>query len=599
MKHTSVPLVTTLAAGALLVGTISTTAAAAPSRDTSGAGSTSSSAATATPSESSKLDKVATPRLGWFSCYGGVRCATVKVPLDYDQPKGATTELAVLKVPATGTRKGTLFVNPGGPGGSATEFAYGADFWASSELRKNFDIIGVDPRGIGFSDNVQCLQVKDQDSIFANLEVGVPYGYLQEVRWNQSMKKVSTACSTNRLATSMSTAEVARDMEMVRRALGEDKLSYLGFSYGSHLGTTYANMFPQSFRSIAVDGTLNPVAWSGTAANQSKPLDFRLNSGKGAAAAMKEILKQCRAVGPDRCDFAAGGDPQRRYDALMARFKKGPVTVEDPFTGETVQIGYGEVVNVLLGDLYTDIAPLFVTWDLASLEELVGDSSARRTARALDPTQREHRSTLTDRLDEAAQDRPTRGFPYDNGLDAFLSVTCTDSRETTKIDDYRRYAKQADVEAPEFGRAWLFSSSGCAGDSFTGQDEDAYVGPYNRPTTKAVLIVGNYWDPATAYTGAVETRGILGRSRLVSSDSWGHTAYGISQCVTKRVDTYLISGSAPLRDATCPAETEAFPAFDEEEEGTVLQKAAKRPLPAASSTAKGAARGFSPPTVVR
>lgn len=603
MRKTFVPIVTTLAAGSLLAGTVSTTAAAAPSRTgsaTTATTSTTGTATAATPSENAKLDKVPTPRLGWYSCYGGLRCATVELPLDYDNPEGATTEVAVLRYPATGTRKGSLFVNPGGPGGSSTDFAAAADLWASPDLLRNFDVVGIDPRGIGFSDNVQCLRVQDQDSIFANLAVGVPYGYQQEAKWNISMKRVAKACSTNALATSMSTAEVARDMEMVRRAMGEDKLTYLGFSYGSQLGTTYANMFPKNFRSIAVDGTLNPVAWSGTTATQRQPLEARLRSGEGAWKAMREILDRCAAAGPSRCDFADGaGTPRARFDAIMKRLQKGPVTVEDPFDGTTVQLTYGDVVNLLLSDLYYDVAPLFVTWDLDYLEELLGTSAQRRAATAVSPKQRAHRATLADRIEEAAEERPGKGFPYDNSLDSFLSVTCTDSRETTKIDDYRGYAKQYDTRAPHFGRAWLFSSSGCAGDAFTRQDEDAYVGPYDRPTSKAVMIVGNYWDPATAYTGAVETRGILGRSRLVSSDSWGHTAYGVSSCVTKRVDTYLISGSAPLRDATCPAEDEAFPAFEEEPEESVLQKAAKRPLPTAPTTAKGAQRGFPAPTVVR
>ena len=142
--------------------------------------------------------------------------------------------------------------------------AYFADQWLSPEVRAKFDVVGVDPRGVGFSDQVQCLPIEDQDTVYDKTNRAFPVGWTQEQRWIQGMKKLSRACSTNALATSMSTAEVARDMEMVRRAIGDGPLSYLGFSYGSHLGTTYANMFPGNFRSIVIDGTLSPTSWSGS-----------------------------------------------------------------------------------------------------------------------------------------------------------------------------------------------------------------------------------------------------------------------------------------------------------------------------------------------
>lgn len=541
------------------------------------------SVATAAPNENTKLNRTPTPKLGWYSCYRGARCATAELPLDYDDPKGAKTTVAVLKMPATGRKDGTLFVNPGGPGGSATEMAFFSSEWATPQIRKHFDIVGVDPRGIGFSDNVRCLSPAQVAPTQAKLS-STPVGWTQEQRHLWASKKYGKACSTRTLARSMSTAEVARDMEMVRRAIGDGPLSYIGFSYGSHLGTTYANMFPGNFRSIVIDGTLDPRAWSGTSSNQSQPLDFRLDSGKGAWKAMVKILGECEKAGPDRCSFAGYGDTRKTFDGMAASLRRRPVTTTDE-AGDPYTITYSTFIDSLLGALYQAEAPTYVDYILADTKSLMDDAQAAR--RAGDPAPRAPQR-LVDAIKKASSTPvQTKGFPYGNSLDSFLSVTCTDSRETTKIADYPAFAKQADQEAPHFGRSWLFSSAGCAGDSFTGEDEDVYMGPYNRLTPKGVLVVGNYWDPATAYTGAVSTRRALGRARLVSSDSWGHTAYGVSECVTKRVDRYLLSGTSPREDVVCPAEKEMFPAWESEEPRTVPDIVAEHQLPVGTKARPG------------
>ncbi|APH00297.1 hypothetical protein ASJ30_01085 [Janibacter indicus] len=573
---------------ALSLGSVTASAAPTPAAPTKATTTTS----TTTSTEDAKLDKVATPRLGWFSCYGGAECATVKLPLDYDNPKGAKTNVAVLRQKATGKRIGTLFVNPGGPGGSSTEMAYAAGQWLSPEVREKFDVVGVDPRGIGFSDQVQCLPVERQDEVMKDLRVAFPVGTTEQRRFITATEKVTRACSKNSLATSMSTAEVARDMEMVRRALGSDKLSYIGFSYGSHLGTTYANMFPKNFRSLVIDGVLSPTAWSGTRSTQSSPLEERLRSGRGASKALDKILRECGKVGPSRCGYAEGGDPRAKFAALTAELKKKPVEVTDPFEGGTFTLTYADVIGTLLGTLYDPEAPSMVDFTLTDIESMIEASEAPQSRTATSQRTTLHREVVA----ELKKDRtaPRRGFVYDNSLDAFLSVTCTDSRETTRIDDFPAYATKSDAAAPHFGPAWLWSSAGCAGDAFTGQDEDAYVGPYNRVTPKGVLVVGNYWDPATNYDGAVRTRSILGRSRLISSDSWGHTAYGVSACVTQRVDSYLLRGISPRIDATCPAETEMFPDWGAQSAPESVPQLLER-----TSLPKGKGKGFPAPTVVR
>ena len=154
--------------------------------------------------------------------------------------------------------------------------------------------------------------------------------------------------------------------------------------------------------------------------------------------------------------------------------------------------------------------------------------------------------------------RPRWGFPYDNSLDTFASVTCTDSQETTTSSQFPAYAAQADERAPYFGRAWLWATSVCAGNAFTGDDEDAYTGPFTTRTKAPVLYVGNYYDPATNYADAVSAAKRLPNSRLLSSDSCGHTAYGTSACTTDAVDAYLISATLPPAGKVCTGDLQPF-----------------------------------------
>ena len=154
--------------------------------------------------------------------------------------------------------------------------------------------------------------------------------------------------------------------------------------------------------------------------------------------------------------------------------------------------------------------------------------------------------------------RSTLGFPYDNSLDAFQTISCTDSLDSPNLAGYPALAAAAERRAPYFGALWVWNMASCASPSWTVNDEDAYRGPFNRRTAKTVLIVGNYWDPATNYAGAVAASKLMPNSRLLSSDSWGHTAYGTSDCVTNAVDNYLIKGTLPKRGKVCTGSLQPF-----------------------------------------
>ncbi|MEO5654193.1 MAG: alpha/beta hydrolase [Marmoricola sp.] len=515
---------------------------------------------------------VPTPKLDWYPCLQKAQCTTVKVPLDYDEPAGATVELALLKLKARrpAKRVGTLFVNPGGPGASATEFAYNSDFILSPSLRNRFDIVGMDPRGIGFSDNVQCFpSLREQEPAMAGYGKAFPTTPAAEQAWRRSDRAVGGACSQNALARSMSTAEVARDMELMRRAVGDSKLSYLGFSYGTYLGQVYAAMFPRRVRAIAVDGVLDPVAWAGSSQTFQQPLEQRLQSSQGAWKALREILRRCDQVGGSRCVFAPG-DPVANLALIAERLRAHPLTETDPWDGEVYTFDYSDLVGTLLGTLYD---PAGYEWIADMLSQLIiateppnpgakaSDAQSRRREAALSDFAKLRRqlADLADRPRFGASRAATGfGFPYDNSLDAFASVTCTDSREDTRSTDYPAYAALADRDAPYFGRPWTWGSSVCASDAFTGNDEDAYSGPFNVRTAAPVLFVGNYYDPATNYAGAVSASRRLPGSRLLRSNSWGHTAYGTSSCVTSAVDQYLVRKKLPARRKVCLGDIQPF-----------------------------------------
>lgn len=530
--------------------------------------------AEAAPSSTSKVEKrrskaVKTPKLGWYKCYDYARCATVKVPLDYDKPKGKKVELAVVKIPAGNKKKkiGTLFVNPGGPGGSGTDFALFAPYIFSPEVTERFDVVGFDPRGVAYSENVTCFSNVGKNDAFLSTAYSsaFPYGAKQEKAFIKAYGNQAKACSTTGkpLTGAISTAEVARDMDLLRRAVGDKKLTYLGFSYGSYLGEVYANMYPDRVRALAIDGVLDPVKWAGTKKTASTPIGARLGSAEGASKALREVLVRCDKAGPTKCRFS-DGNPVANYEKIAQRLRQGPLYAVDPDSGEQfVAATYADFVGTTLGMLYDGYGgPDYVTEYAADLYGLITPTSPVNADAAKRKATVASLIKLKKTFKEAQRQReiPGRafGFPYDNSLDAFQTVVCTDSRNSRNLAKFPALANAADKKAPYFGRLWLWTQAGCSSPKWKVKDEDAYRGPFTKRTSSPVLVVGNYWDPATSYAGAVSTSKRLPNSRLLSSSSWGHTAYGSSECVTGAVDTYLLTKKVPAKGKLCVGDYQPF-----------------------------------------
>ena len=514
--------------------------------------------------EARRVDRVPTPKLGWYPCYGNAECATTRLPLDYDHPHGAKTLVAVLRVKARDQKHkiGSLFVNPGGPGGSGTGLAQAAPFFLGAGVLARFDVVGFDPRGTNFSDQVACFTGNaEQGRALAGLNVAFPYTKAEERAAVASSRAVGKDCSHHGrpLSASMSTAEVARDMDVMRRAVGDQRLNYLGFSYGSYLGQVYANLFPDRIRTVAIDGVNDPVAWAGTKATSGPSVTDRIRSADGSAKALHQILVLCDKAGGQKCRFSPG-NPVVNYDVVANRLKKTPLVFTDPYTGEQVTFTYADLVGGTLGSLYGPYGYLEITGNLADLIILTEPPAKVASKAAKVRRAAAVKSFAANLAKQRKRDESRRGwdFPYDNSLEAFEGVLCTDGLNPASAASWPAWAAAADRRAKYFGRLWTWASAPCATRTWTARDEDVFRGPFTHRTVAPVLVVGTKWDPATNYEGAVAAARLQPNSRLLSNDNWGHTSYGSSQCVTDAVDAYLLTQKLPAPGTLCHGDIQPF-----------------------------------------
>jgi pimeloyl-ACP methyl ester carboxylesterase len=477
------------------------------------------------------------PLLNWQPCGGGgFQCARAGVPLDYNQPQGPIISLALVRLPASDpTRRiGSLFVNPGGPGGSGVAFVQGlAKVLYPAKVRARFDIVGFDPRGVAGSTPVRCFpSMQDEDRFL----VGVPpfpVGAAQKAAFISTWARFGGRCVKDNatIMRHMATADVARDLNLLRRAVGDAGLTYDGVSYGTYLGDTYANLFPDKVRAIVIDGVLDPVAWAtGRGDGGTVPFSTRLHSDLGAEATLDQFLRLCSEAGP-ACAFSAGS-PRARLDALLLRLRSHPPAAPGPGS-----ITYADVISLLLGSMYEPSTWPSLATTLDALDHQTDPAAAGPVVR-----------DLAARLVGAA--------PYDNGLDAFTSVSCTDTDNPRDAFAWPRAAHLAARAAPHFAAAWTYVSQACA--TWPVRDDDRFTGPFTARTSSPVLVVGNLYDPATPYSGAQTVAGQLPRARLLTLAGWGHTSLFKSTCIEGYVDRYLIDQQLPPAGAICAPDRQPF-----------------------------------------
>lgn len=481
------------------------------------------------------------PAIAWHDCWAGwgTKCATVRVPLDYDNPRGATLLLDLVKMPATGPqpRIGTVFVNPGGPGVRATDFVDYASRHLGPTVTARYDVIGIDPRGVGQDSMMLCHNDNPEPT---PAPPPFPVTWTQSAAVWRSAQWVRTGCkeNPNPIVAHMSTADTARDMDLIRRALGEPRLNYYGASYGTYLGATYASMFPDRVRRMVLDGVVDPVAWATGATGEAAtlPVTTRVRGAEGAYTGLVAALRECDRLGRRQCAFA--GNAPGKWRQLLARAKAGGLQVNER------RMTYPALVQSTLGMMYEDDYSL-----LAQSLQAIWVENFRRVDR-VDPRLVQALDRASRRVDEQPYAAPsaTRG-PVTDTVDAFHGVACADSRNPRERIDWWRAGQDQDKQYPWFGSVWTWRSATCGNWPIVTK-EDTWFRPFGGRTSGPILVVGNTYDPATPIHGARAVVRRFDRARLLTYAGWGHTAIGNS-CVTAAFDTFFASGVMPAPGAVC------------------------------------------------
>ena len=487
------------------------------------------------------------PKLDWRQCKDAKRfeCAKARVPLDYDDPDGPRIRLALTRLPASkpARRVGSIFLNPGGPGGSGVGFVQAVGrFLYSDKVRARYDLVGFDPRGIAGSRPIECFET--YDDAFAVLDLApfaFPVTRAEERMWIESDRVYAYACAAmaGRIMDHMSTANVARDMDLLRRAVGDEMMTFAGYSYGSYVGSTYANMFPDRVRAVIIDGVIDPISYATGRGDEAEtlPIDARLKSEQGAYDTLLSFFAACDAGG-ENCAFSEGS-PKNRYARLADELLQAPIELPDD-EGGTFPFTYAVLVVTSLRAMYSPFS-----WPV--LAEFLQESDTRA-----------HPARAASALHAVRDQLGLRGDRYDQIIEGFAAVWCSDGDNPDQPSAWATAARAADLENQYFGRPWIWSSSICA--VWPGQDDDRYIGPFDNETANDVLIIGNINDPATRYQDAVSTARIMPTSRLLTLDGSGHTSLFLSACVDRHVNRYLLTGEVPAVGTVCDVDVVPFSA---------------------------------------
>jgi len=486
------------------------------------------------------------PKVNWSPCYrdlGPFECGTVQVPLDYSRPGTATISIALVRLPAANpaTRIGSLFLNPGGPGGSGVDFAlYVAPYFAAVGLGNYFDIVGFDPRGIYRSTALRCFGNTNQ--FIANEPPFVfPMTSEQEAMLQASDEALVDACDqrAGRIIDHMTTADVARDLDLLRQAVGDEQLTYLGFSYGSYLGATYANLFPERVRAVAIDAVLDPRAWATGVSNEGStvPLPVRLQEHAATEDILAEFFRLCDAGG---ANCALAPNSAARFAALADRIEAEPVLITLP-DGSNLVLTYDILIVNVLVSMYTSATWPDLAGLLAAIESVMPPEEVGLRYAAL-----HEQLGLTTK----------RGTPKYANYEGQDGVTCSDTDNPRNFATWSAAAAAADALYPNFGRIWTWIWAGCA--TWPGPAASRYAGPFDQVTANPVLVVGSIYDPATPYEGAVAAHNLLPNSALLTVDGWGHGSMFMSSCAFAVEANYLVTGATPSEDMVCPVDVVPF-----------------------------------------
>ncbi|MEU7902153.1 alpha/beta hydrolase [Actinoplanes sp. NPDC049118] len=445
-------------------------------------------------------------------------CASVAVPRDWAAPRsGQTYDVAMIRIRSRTQRDriGSLLINPGGPGGSGIDTAVYLSFGQAlgglpTEVTDRFDIVGFDPRGVGRSNPVKCISNEDQDESFAAEPDPRTEAEFQEIV--ALNKRVAGGCGVKygEQLPLFSTEQAAHDVDAIRAAVGDPKTTYLGYSYGTLLGATYAQLYPDKIRALVLDGAVNPKQ------------DFVAGSeaqAKGFERAFANFTTWCK-TNPAKCPI--GPDARGAVTDAMAKADASPVEGDD---GRTATSGW--IFVAVISSLYTE-------------------SGWQQLAKAVDDLRRGDSSGIFDLADQYA-DRKADGT-YSNLFDANLAVNCADTDDAPTVERIRQLQSDWRKKYPLFGAPLAIGMMPC---TFWPGAKDPY--PVGRAAgAPPIVVVGTTGDPATPYENTAELASMLGTGRVLTWEGEGHTAYPSTKCIVEAVDGYLIDLTVPKEGLRCP-----------------------------------------------
>jgi pimeloyl-ACP methyl ester carboxylesterase len=454
------------------------------------------------------------PPARWADCGSGFSCAEVRVPRDYAAPTDGYLNISMIRAAAAKRDKriGTLFMNPGGPGGSGVDWVReGVDAFPQA-VRDRFDIVGFDPRGVNTSTAVRCIDNLDgHDALDMSPDSDAELEALIS-----AAEEYAAACARRNEATLayLSTDAVVRDLDLLRQAVGDEKLTYVGFSYGTLIGALYAERFPDRIRALVLDGAVDP--------SQSLH-EFRSDQAVAFEGALNRFLADC-AERPS-CQFHEGGRSARAFDALMASIDRDPIPA--PLLRDPRLVGPGLAWSAVLAALYAESYWPALEAALALAKE--GDGSLMLV------------------MSDPFRGRKPNGA-YSNLQDAYVSNTCLDYPAPRDTSDFTGWAVELEDEAPRFAPLIAYNDLICA---FWAVPATGVPHAVSAPGAPPIVVVGTTGDPATPYAWSEALAEQLETAVLITREGEGHTGYAFSACVSKAVDAYLLTLKVPKDGLTC------------------------------------------------
>ena len=463
--------------------------------------------------------------LTWKSCSTGMQCTTAKAPLDWSKPKGATISLALIRHQATdGHPLGSLLVNPGGPGGSGYDFVRDSlTFAVDKTLETNYDIVGFDPRGVNHSTAVKCYT---NPKTLDNYIYSIPKGTMGSDQWitevEQQNKAFGADCAkyTGALLGHVDTVSAAKDLDLLRAALGDKKLDYLGYSYGTLLGQTYANLFPKKTGRLVLDGVVDPTV---------TPFELDADQAQGLELDLRAFLAECPKL--KGCPFTGTiAQSEASIRGVLNKLDVSPIRNSD---GR--ELGSETMFTAI-------IFPLYNTSNWPYLVDLFNDVANGSAKVAF-------------QLADAYNDRNSDGTYQDNETEAFTAINCLDYPSDSNVATMRAQAAELNKLAPVFGHLMAYGGTSCFDWPY---QPTRTAGALHAYGSAPILVIGTTGDPATPYAMAQHVATLLQNGHLITYHGDGHTAYNkdttpADECVNTAVDNFFVHGTVPKTDPQCGA----------------------------------------------